>query len=84
LHVFAQISDIYGATSTALFLLTHPLTVVVVVVVPDETTPSRLSVILMNSSYVTKSPNVTGKERSTTDVSEQSSFSTKARMMMMT
>ena len=82
--MFVQGSDKYGATSTAEFLLTHPLTVVVVVVVPVETTPSRLNVILMNSSYVMKSPNVTGKERSTTDVSVQSSFSTNARMMMMT
>jgi hypothetical protein len=83
-HVFEQGSEIYGATRMAVFLLAHPLTVVVVVVVPDETTPSRLNVILMNSSYVMKSPNVTGKERSATDVSVQSSFSTKARMMMMT
>ena len=44
----------------------HPLTVVVVVVVSSLTTPSRSNVVLMNSSYVRKSPNVTGEERSTT------------------
>ena len=43
----------------------HPLTVVVVVVVSSLTTPSRSNVVLMNSSYVRKSPNVTGEERST-------------------
>ena len=60
----------------------HPLTVVVVVVVPSSTTPSRLNVVLMNSSYVRKSPNVTGVERSTVVEVVQSRCNTRARPMM--
>jgi hypothetical protein len=77
--VFVHRLAINGATSTAEFLLTHPLTVVVVVVRSSLTTPSRLNVLLMKFSYVRKSPNVTGEEISITVELVQSRCNTRAK-----